>query len=672
MELKQEIIEDNKDLTPEQKKKLATQIVTNFNQWDIDRNEQITTATSIMQETYLRQPKRSYKDGLEWKSDVKLNKLYNIKKARKSVMWREMWSNTAQMFDVRGTNEQTEEQAKQQKAALVDALEKMDIGRQYDKGVDNLFDIGEIIFKTDWVQKKKIVKRQDKNIGWVLKNIVSAATGAGYAEKEFKNIEIPVYENARVESISPFMFVFDHSKYKVQDKDSWDSIVKIYKRFDTYDNIKNNRVYTLTKDQLEKIKQSTQADDSSENKEPQELRQEETYGGKVAILYAHGDFHLDGKTYKNYVAEVVAGELARFEENPLYINPFIMCAIEYDPVTKRGISPLASCLDLCSIRENLTNTAFDVQKLSANPPCWVNEDLIDDENTEADGSILYQPGKYLKYKETYTGSLPQVAEFSSAGISDLLAYVDNEINDLSSTSSVTYGNIEDSKRTATELSLADKGSTAQTGKDMDIINQDLTMPMIENVAALLATFKDGVDFVYAQEKGKNIEYKITNEIRQAEYNYSYEDRNAMHDRKAKFQELYQLCEGAAQIPQLQNNINWKEIFITGIENIGYDNVDKYFVDPTPIEQFSEQFKQLPEDIQQQLLPVYQQTAQQALQQKQQQEMQQRALQQVQMDNMRAQARQQVEQEQMLSQMQEQGGYIPGTANEGALNYDNQL
>ena len=135
--------------------------------------------------------------------------------------------------------------------------------------------------------------------------------------------------------------------------------------------------------------------------------------------------------------------------------------------------------------------------------------------------------------------------------------------------------------------------------------------MIKNVAELLAMFKDGVDFVYAQEKGKNIEYKITNQIRQAQYTYIYEDRNAIYDRKSKFNEMYQLFQAAGQNPQLFNMFNWKEIITTAVEMIGFDNSDKFFNDDTPTQQFFDQFKQLPEQIQQQLLPMFAQAVQQA-------------------------------------------------------------
>lgn len=648
MEIKKEIIQDNKVLSQEQRNKLAQTIADNWVKWDQARQTQINMAKKIMCETYLNQPARVFPKGLEWKSDVKLNAIYNIKRAKKSVLWREIWSNTAQMFDVRGTNEQTEKQAKLQKAAIVDSLEKMDIGKQYDSAIDNLFDIGEMIYKTDWEQRKKVVKRQKKDVGFMLMNVMRSLTGAGYEQAPFQDVEIPYYENARVESVSPLMFVFDASKYKLKNKDSWDSIIKIYKRFDTLDNIRNNAIYTITDEQISELDNSKE-EKHEENKKTIDLRELNEHSGEYSILYAHGDFKINGKLYKNYIAEVLAGKfLIRFEENPMYINPFILCALEYDPLTKRGISPLKSAFDMCGVQEELTNVAFDVQKLTANPPCWVDEDLLDENNIDADGSIVYAPGKYIKYKNDFKGTLPQVANFSANGISDLLSLLDQKISDISSVSSVMYGNIENQKRTATELSLADKGSSSQAGKELDTINQDFTLPMVKNVAELLAMFKDGVDYVYAQEKGKNIEYKITNQIRQAEYNYIYEDRNAINDRRAKFQELYQLFQGAAQLPKLAQMIDWKEVLTTAAEMIGFDNTDKFFTDETPAQQFSEQLKQLPLQMQQQIIPMLAQQTQQVVgqiqQQEQQAQMQQEANNQVQMDLMRQQARENAQME----------------------------
>ena len=653
MEIKTEVVNDFKELTDNQKEELAQRLAKNFSKWDDDRNSQITVAKEIMNEVYLNQASRK-KNADDWKSDVKLNGLYNIKRALTASLWREIWANPAQMFDVRGTNSQTEEMAKQQKAAIVDSLEKMQIGKQFDDAISNLFDIGEMIAKVDWEQKKKIVKRQKKDIGWVMQSIARSLTGAGYVSAPLTDVEIPLYENARVESISPFMFVFDHSRFKLRNKESWDSCIKIYKRFDTLDNIKANKVYEIKNEWIYDLNQEKE-NKTADNKEVAELRSEHQHGDMYSVMFAHGDFKINGKIYKNYVAEVLAGKyLIRFEENPMFINPFVFCALEYDPLTKRGIAKLKSVKDMCKEEEELTNKAFDAQKLTINPVLLAPEELFDEDNTDENGNVVYEPGKIIEYKTGLSTSLPTPVVINSSGIADLLGLLNQKIADISSVSNVMYGNIESEKRTATELSLADKGSSAQAGKDLDTIYQDFNLPIVEKVAELLAMFKDGVDYVYYQEKGKNIEYKITNEIRQAQYNYTYEDRNALNDKKQKVQQLYEIFKSVGQSPELFAMIDWKEVIVTLIETVGYDNTDKFFADETPVQKFSEQLKQIPEQLQGQVIQTFtnqlQQMAQQYQMQQQQAEMQAQAQKQVQMQAMRDNARAEMDTTRMAEYM----------------------
>ena len=540
--------------------------------------------------------------------------------------------------------EQTNRQKKRQKAAIVDSLNKMEVQRQYDKVADDLFDVGEMIFKTDWEQRKKVVKRQRKDVGFVIMNVLRNAMGAGYSTQEkMQDVEIPYYENARVEEVSPFMFVFDHTKYKQGDKKAWNSLWKIYKRFDTLDNIKANKIYKLTPDMITELENISSGE--GENKELIDMRDMNNYGGQLSILYCHGDFKINGKLYKNYIAEVLAGKyLIRFEENPLFINPFIYCALEIDPLTKRGISPLKCALSLAREQERLTNTAMDVQKLRANPPVWAPEGLFDENNTNKDGTVPIAPGKVLEFKNDFSGQLPEPVTLSGEGVNELINYSEQKISDLTSVSNFMYGNVTDTKRTATELSLMDKGASAQTSKELDIINQDLTIPMIENVAELLAMFKDGVDYVYTKEQGRDVEYQITNAIRQAQYEYVYEDRNAIENRKQKFDQVFSMMTGAAQNQQLFNMFDWKETYTTGFEMLGFDNPDKFFADETPADQFAQQLKQIPPELQQQAVQMLQQylgqMTQQYQQQQQQQAMQQQAQNQVQMQMYRDQARQQ--------------------------------
>ena len=654
MEIKTEVVNDFKELNNEQKEKFAKRIADNFAKWDEDRNSQITTAKEIMEEVYLNQPTRK-KKGQEWKSDIKLNGLYNVKRALTASLWREIWANPNQMFDVRGTNQQTEDQAKLQKAAIVDSLNKMQIGKQFDEAISNLFDIGEMVAKVDWEQKKKVVKRQRKDVGWVFQSIVARATGAGYEPAPLQDIEIPLYENARVESVSPFMFVFDHARYNLRNEESWDSCIKIYKRFDTLENIKANKVYEIKDEWVYDLNQEKE-NKTADNKELVDLRDEHQYGDMYSVMFAHGDFKIEGKIYKNYIAEVLAGKyLIRFEKNPMHINPFVFCALEFDPLTKRGIPKLKSIMQMCKEEEDLTNQAFDAQKLTINPVLLASEDMFDEDNTDENGNIEYYPGKVIKFKENLSGAKqPIPIVINSSGIADLLGLLNQKVADISSVSNVMYGNIESEKRTATELSLADKGSSAQAGKDLDTIYQDFNLPIVEKVAELLAMFKDGTDFVFAQEKGKNIEYRITNEIRQAQYNYVYEDRNALNDKKQKVQQLYEIFKSVGESPNLFPMIDWKEVIVTLVETVGYDNTDKFFAEQTPVTQFSEQLKQIPQEMQAQVVQMFsqqlQQMAQQYQMQQQQAEMQAQAQKQVQMQAMRDNARAEMDTARMAEYM----------------------
>ena len=569
MERIKENVQISDELSAQQKDELAKHLKCSFNQWDQDRQRQGDDARNIMIEVYMHNDNLKKDD---WHANVKLNRLRAIKQAKKAAMWREIWSNPQQMFNVRGTNDYTEQTAKIQKAAIVESLEKMQIGKQYDNAIENCLDIGEMIFITDWEERTKSVRRKSSE-GLVIETLKRVFNiPCGLTEKE---IELPYYENARVKSISPFMFVFDHNFYEHGNKKSWDSCIKIYKRFETYENLINNKDYELTDEQKEDLKNICAEKSFIGNKKLDELRDEDIYGEKVEVLFCHGDFKIDGKLYKNHIAEVVAGKyLVRFEDNPLFINPFIWCPIEIDPETGRGIPQLKSAYYLCKELEKTVNTSIDMQQLAINPPVWVNEDLIEKDKQEID---VY-PGAILKYKNNYDGTLPTALTLGySNNLSGIIDGLNTAISDNTNINSNMFGNITPSGRTATEMSLVEQGATATIAKELDIISQDLTIPMVENVAELLAMFKQGDDYIYVDEKGQNLLYRITNEIRQSQYNYIYDDRNAINDRKNRFNELYRLFQSVAQDDDLRQMISWRDVIETAVQMTGFDNPDKFFV-----------------------------------------------------------------------------------------------
>ena len=186
-----------KKLKKEARDEFAELISSLWSGYHEKRSSQIDTANRLQKLLYLNQEDRNKLKA--WKSNIKENKIYTTWDSMKSVMWKEIWSNEEQMFDVVGTSKDTEEVADKQKQAIVYAMKKMQAGVQFDKATDFWAQYGEFIYKTDWKKKAKKVKRFDINIGLVEQ-------------------EIPLGENADVEAINPMFFNFDVTKYRYGNK----------------------------------------------------------------------------------------------------------------------------------------------------------------------------------------------------------------------------------------------------------------------------------------------------------------------------------------------------------------------------------------------------------------------------------------------------------------------
>ena len=577
-----------KKLKPAERDELASTISGWWESFHKKRQSQITTAQKLMKYVYLNQADRNKEKA--WKSNIKENKIYTTWDSMKSVMWKEIWSNEEQMFDVAGTSKETEEVAEKQKEAIVYALKKMDSGIQFDKATDYWGVYGDFIYKTDWKKRVKKVKRFDPLQGYV-------------------EMELPLQENANIEAINPMFFNFDVTRYRYGDPESWLSCPKIYKRFATVEEIKNNPLYKLTKEQIEEL---NEADNTKivDIEDDNNLATAKSYGEQYEVLYLQGDIKFNGVLYKNIVAEVFAGRyLIYFDENPVYICPFVWDCTELDPETGRGISPLKSILDMCQGKESMVNTIADIAKLNANPPAWGSDSFLKEKYKN--GLIPYEPGKYLEYDNSYQGGFPQTVKFDSSGLGDIISLLANDISDASSINANVMGNIEQGRRTATEMQLARNGSDARIAMKLDKIYK-INLQVIENVAELLAIFKLGDEVLFIDDKGQRTEVEITNAIRQGNYQYFYEDRNSLLDRRQKFQEAFTMLNSAGENPELAARIDWIEALKTGLEMTGFDNPDKFFKseEDSQIDQAANFIKQLPAEYQQAVMqnvqPVLQQ------------------------------------------------------------------
>ena len=566
-----------KKLSKDDRDELARKISDWWGEFHGKRETQLKTAREIEKQIFLNQPDRNANK--KWKSNIKENKLYTTWDSMKSSMWKEIWSNEEQMFDVQGTSKEYEEMAETQKQAMVHALKRMEAGTQFDKAADYWAVYGDFVYKTDWKSRKKKVKRFDPY--------------QGYVEQE-----LPLEENANIEAINPMFFNFDTTKYKYGDKVSWDSCPKIFKRFASIEEIKANPMYKLTKEQELDLDISEETKTTSKESD-NTLATMKKYGELYEVLFLHGDIKFNNVLYKNVVAEVLAGKyLIFFDENPVYINPFIWDCTMLDPETGRGISPLKSILEMSNGKEELLNKACDIAELNANPCHWVSDTFLKEKYKN--GTVDYEPGKVLEYENSYQGGFPQAVKFDASGIAEIIGVLANNISDTSAVNANIMGNIEQGKRTATEMQLANNGSNSRIAMKLDKIYQ-INLRVFENVAELLAMFNNKTEILLVKEKGQRVAVEITNAIRQGSYYYVYEDRNALIDRRAKIQEAFNMFNAAGNNDVLSQRIDWVEVLKTGLESVGFDNADKFFTEPSEIDQVADFVKQLPPEYQQAIM-----------------------------------------------------------------------
>ncbi len=566
-----------KKLSPDDRDKLAKTVSDWWKDFHKKRKKQLDVARELMKYVYLNQPNRN--TVAEWKANIKENKIYTTWDSMKSSMWKEIWSNEEQMFDVVGVTQDYEETADLQKQGLVHSLKKMNAGVQFDLETNYWGIYGDFVYKTDWKSRIKKVKRFKPYVGYVEE-------------------ELPLEENANLEAINPIFFNFDITRYKYGDRDSWNRCPKIFKRFATIEEIKANPLYTLTAEQEKELNvdEETKVVDK---KSDEDLALAEKYGDTYEVLYLQGDFKFNNVMYKNVVAEVLAGKyLIFFDENPIYITPFIWDCTELDPETGRGISPLKCILDMVKGSEDMLNTAADIAKLNANPPHWGTDTFLKEKYKN--GTIPYAPGKYLEYENSYHGGFPQAVKFDASGIKEILSVLANDISDTSSVNANAMGNITQGERSATEIQIANKGSDSRTAMKLDKIYQ-INLWIIENIAELLAMFKDKPEILMIKDKGKKTTVEINNAIRQGQYTYIYEDRNAIVDRRAKIQEAFNMLNAAGNNDVLSQRIDWVEVLKTGLESIGFDNADKFFTERSEIDQVADFVKQLPPEMQQAIM-----------------------------------------------------------------------
>ena len=615
-EIKQEKLENTGNLNGVDRSAFASWVVSMHRKLHSNRSKQVELAKKIGIWRSINQDVPKFKD-LDGKiidgfRDAKFSTMCFIDKAQ---VGNQSWTDIDQMYDIKLADpnidtDTANQQTDAQKYALNKAMKDCNIEIQYDKAYEFFQQWGEMISCVGWKQTT------------ITKTVSSLASPTGQKEISIQE------DNANMTAVDPMFFEFDTASFKKDNKENWDSIIKIHKRFETVDKIVNAKyydgitrksypLYTLKKEEIENLKNKDTKIENAKN--DSELATETCYGNSYEVLFLHGDFTFNGKSYKNYIAEVYAGKyLIRFCKNPYHINPFVIEIPDIDPKTKRGIAKMKSIIYTSEQRQAEINRSFKISRLNTNPPIIASKACLDDLlGGKNEGTIEWEAGVTIPVDDFSNMEQMKPVTFNNNYSETNVAFVTNEIADNGGINANAMGNIEKQERKATDLNLAKAGQDTRLSQTLDSVYKFI-IKNVEAIADLLALFKYGSELIRVFDKKEQKEkiIEITDYIRQAHYMYEYKDRNALNAQKTQMEHLYPLLEKAVQAGLLDGRETLKLL----LETYGFDNIDRIFKQQSPLEQMAQQ---MPPEMQEQAVQMLQQTMAQQQQQQKMQELQQR-------------------------------------------------
>lgn len=483
-----------------------------------------------------------------WDCKIQLPEIYELAQTLKSHIVQNLYSHPDGMFDVSGVDYKTQKYANKQKAMLVNTFETMKIEDEMEKIIDSVVETGEVTLFVGWETKTRKVRRALSLVEQSEKNIQDA----------FVVEDKVIYDNAKVKFINYEDFVFD--KYGV---DNWDTCSKIYRTYQTLDDIKSSDTNNLL--DIEKLEILKGVVASKKSKD------ENSSNRKIEVLEFWGDIELpNGEVLKNKLI-VVAGRkvIIRYEDNPFVINPFIHANIIECPSTGRGISPLRVALILNNISSTILNKQLDALALMMNPPYLAPKGCFR-------GQQDVSPGKIIEYDASLMTTTPTPLSFDKAMTGwDFLNYFKTTIESATGIFKNMAGNVQSVDRTATEINYSVNGQEARLNMLLESINRKIIVPMVEKTAELIANFKLGKENILVSDKGKIEFIEIDDNVRNSNYIYRYGDRKATFERKSKLKELFEVIKSFSQIQEVSSNINWLECFKFALEQYGVENANNF-------------------------------------------------------------------------------------------------
>ena len=552
-------------LSKEQEENLVKQISSDFKSLNSKRAANLQMASDLANEIFFKNDFKSISDKTKkWKAKVKMCKTFMFYQTLKAFIWRNTYANVSSMFDVSGENHDSNNNSNKQKAMLVDILEKMDFQKTCDKVIDNALLYGELVSFTAWKKNYEEYRRPISFFENVFSDDIVKLPRIMEAVKNGKNFWVDtkkIYDNPYIYPVNPADLVFDPSQ-----ADNWDSCPKIYRCYKTPSDIVNNQYYSLTEEEKSQVFAMASKDNSLRKPNQDE---DVVNGSTIEVLEHWGDLKLpDGNVLKNWHAVVVGRKfLVEFGKNERIINPFSYGSFISDPDTKRGISPLYCVLSLAHLQEDLLNRTCNLQSLNENPPLLAPEGFFDQDEIE-----LY-PGKIIEYGD----NISPTAAFKQLNFNPTIFLQDvSFLNDLMAEVSGIFpnmiGSVENTgAKTATEINTKSQGQMTRLAMLVDTINQDFILPCVEKVAKLCSDFKSGVETLYLNKDNQPETIEIDDEVRQADYKYTYSDSSQTTLKSEQADMLVAAVEKFSQ----KIDLNLQEIFIWYFEQKGVDNPERF-------------------------------------------------------------------------------------------------
>lgn len=556
---------------------IVEKVVSDYTRYDDARTTNLSQSNSLIDEIFFKKTMTDSTDKNEnWKSKVRMCKCFMFYQTLKAFIWRNIYSNINNMFDVSGENHESDNNSNKQKAVLVDILEKMNFQKTCDTVIDNALLYGELISYTAWKKKTEEYRRPIEFFRNLFSSNIQKLASIMQAIKQGKNFWVDsrvVFDNPYIYPVCPEDLVFDSSL-----TDDWDSCPKIYRTFKTPDSIINNKFYSIDKETAENISKLLKNNNSNNiSNSRKSLKSEVVNGSTVEVLEHWGDFKLStGEVLHNWHVVVVARKyLILFKKNIGVINPFTYGAFITDPVTKRGISPIYSVLSLAKTQEEFLNKTINMQYLSENPPLLAPEGFFDDDE------IALYPGKIIEYGDnlTSTDAFKQLSFDTKIFLNDI-EFVDSLMCEVSGIFPSMIGTQENISKTATEINTKTQGQLTRLSMMLDIISQYFIIPAIKNIASLSANFKMGREIVFVNKDNMSEEIVIDDSVRQAEYKYTYADRNVLNDKYNNADMIVQSVEKFSSLIPL----NVQEIFLWYFEQKGVENPERFLSPETQVQQ----------------------------------------------------------------------------------------